>query len=157
MNPTIRKLNPVPGQWVILRGPGPFPKCEISVGVVRRREGFKLRFYNDPFGVPVNRIDNVLAIHETEGEARATAAALRQAQSVYAVERTEAAARFWEAAAAIGITSPRNGMEDRGDYEPRHHRRSAVPSDHVPADARPNSPFAGLADRLHGTDDARAR
>ena len=157
MNPTIRKLNPVPGQWVLLRGPGPFLRCEISVGVVRRREGFKLRFHNDPFGFPINRIDNVLAIHETEDQARAAAAALRQAQNVYAVERTEAAARFWESAMAIGVTSPKNGMEDRGDYDRDRHRPSATPCDHVPSPARTSSPFAGLADLVNGTGSADAR
>lgn len=145
MEHTNRMLNPTPGQWAVLRGPGTFAKAEISIGAVRRREGFKLRFHNQPFGHPINRIENVIAVRQTEEGAQHVADRLREAQRTYAVEAAEAKERFWATANAAGVMEPRNGIIDRGEYETRRSRRDdAAPPSHARSEARAASPFAVL-------------
>ena len=135
MDANTCRLDPTQGQWVVVRGPGPFTRCQFDVGFVRRREGDKVSFQNAPLGHHFNRVANVLAVRATEAEGRMVVDALRHIQALYEDEREQVSARFLERMVEMGVPTP-DAANDLGDYERKHHRDRDRNRQH--------SPFAAL-------------
>jgi len=133
MNHAAADLDPVPGDWAVVRGPGPFLRCQFDVGYVRRCENGKVSFQNMPLGHPSNRIGNVVAVRSTRQDAEVVADAMRHVQMLYEDERQQTTARFLQRMHEMGVLDDDAEMPGRGDYQARSPHRH-----------RENSPFAAL-------------